>query len=154
MNLAILHGFVGNDPKIRTTESGKKVTSFSIATQSFRKDASGNKSTDWHNLIFWEKLAELCEKHVRKGSELIVHGEIQYRSYTDKEGIVKYITEIVCHNLEFAGKKESAPVEDKQGQYQGGKVTTGSMSDVNLLPGNILGETSVTDDNNLSDLPF
>lgn len=124
MNLAILHGFTGKDPIIRTTESGKKVASFSIATTSFRKDASGNKLTDWHNLIFWEKLAELCEKHVKKGSELIVQGEIQYRSYTDKEGVVKYITEIVCHNIEFCGKKESGnsdPLPDKQGQFQGGR---------------------------------
>ena len=121
MNLAILHGFTGGDPKIRTTESGKKVATLSIATQSFRKDSSGNRTSDWHNLVMWEKLADLCEKYVKKGSELIVHGEIQYRSYTDKDGVVKYITEVICHNLEFCGKKEAGPANDltdKQGVYQ------------------------------------
>lgn len=133
MNQATFHGFTGNDPKIRTTESGKKVATISLATSSFRKDASGNKSTDWHNLVMWEKLAELCEKHVKKGSELIVQGEIQYRTYTDKEGVVKYITEIVCHNLEFCGKKEVESGPIAKDEFQGGK--TGSMSNIDDLLG-------------------
>jgi single-strand DNA-binding protein len=131
MNLAILHGFVGNDPRIKTTETGKKVASFSIATISFRKDASGNKTTDWHNLILWEKMAELCEKYVKKGSELIVQGEIQYRSYTDKEGTVKYITEIICHNLEFCGKKE--PDKSEQKTDVEADIRAGKFEDDNIF---------------------
>jgi single-strand DNA-binding protein len=120
------HGFVGNDPNIRTTESGKKVASFSIATTSFRKDASGNKISTWHKIIVWDKVAETCEKHVKKGSELICYGgEIQYRTYDDKDGVTKYITEIVCQSIEFCGKKEAElnnPLPDKQGEFQGKKA--------------------------------
>lgn len=118
MNKTTLHGFVGKDPEIRTTESGKKVAKFSIATQSYRKDSSGNKITEWHNIVVWEKLAELAEKHIWKGSELIAEGEISYGSYTNKEGIVRYTTDIICNNLEFCGKKESEPLNNKEGVYQ------------------------------------
>ena len=137
------HGFVGNDPKIRTTETGKKVASFSIATTSFRKNADGSKVSTWHNIVVWDKVAEMCEKYVKKGSELIVsNGEITYRTYEDKEGITKYITEITCQNVEFCGKKEaekSDPLPDKQGQYQGGKdveaeIRAGKFEDEKDLP--------------------
>lgn len=109
------HGFVGNDPKVRTTETGKKVASFSIATTSFRKDAGGNKISTWHNIVVWDKVAETCEKYVKKGSELILSGgEIQYRTYVDKDGATKYITEIVCQGVEFCGSKKEADPSPKQ----------------------------------------
>jgi len=138
MNKAILHGFVGKDPEIKKTGSDKKVGKFSFATTSFRKDKDGNKITDWHNIVVWEKLAELCEKYVKKGSELIIEGEISYRNYTDKDGVIKYFTEIICNSLEFCGKKEAdqPKAEDKQGEWQG-KKQVGPMSDINDLPGAI-----------------
>jgi single-strand DNA-binding protein len=133
MNKATLHGFVGKDPEVKTVGENK-VAKFSLATTSFRKDKDGNKITDWHNLIFWSKLADLSEKYVKKGTELIVEGEISYRDYTDKDGVKKYFTEIIGHSLEFCGKKEteSNPVTDKQDEYQG-KKSTGAMSDVSEL---------------------
>jgi single-strand DNA-binding protein len=143
MNKVTLHGFTGKLPEIKTLESGKKIAKFSLATQSYRKDKDGNKVTDWHSLVFWEKLAELCEKYVKKGSELIVEGEISYRDYTDKDGVKKYFTEIICNSLEFCGKKETESVPDKQGEWQGKKEVK-SMSDVNSLPG--------ADD--IGDMPF
>lgn len=132
MNKAILHGFVGKDPEIKTLESRKKIAKFSLATTSFRKDADGKKLSDWHSLIFWEKLADLCEKYVKKGSELIVEGEITYRNYTDKDGVIKYFTEIICHSLEFVGKKEASKPENNEGKYQK-DGQTGAMSDVSEL---------------------
>ena len=134
MNKVILHGFTGKDPEIKTLESGKKIAKFSIATTSFRKDTDGKKLSDWHSLIFWDKLADLCEKYVKKGTELIVEGEITYRDYTDKDGVKKYFTEIICHSLEFCGKKEDKP-ENKEGQYQKGKVDFPAQSKVSDLPG-------------------
>jgi single-strand DNA-binding protein len=143
MNKVTLHGFTGKLPEIKTLESGKKIAKFSLATQSYRKDKDGNKVTDWHSLVFWEKLAELCEKYVKKGSELIVEGEISYRDYTDKDGVKKYFTEIICNSLEFCGKKETETAPDKQGEWQGKKEVK-SMSDINSLPG--------ADD--IGDMPF
>jgi single-strand DNA-binding protein len=128
MNKVTLHGFTGKDPEIKTLESGKKIAKFSLATQNYKKE------TAWHSLIFWEKLAELCEKYVKKGSELIVEGEISYRDYTDKDGMKKYFTEIICNSLEFCGKKETDSTLDKQGEWQGKKEVK-SMSDINGLPG-------------------
>jgi single-strand DNA-binding protein len=156
MNKVILHGFTGKDPEIKTLESGKKIAKFSLATTSFRKDASGNKVSDWHSLIFWEKLADLCEKYVKKGSELIVEGEITYRDYTDKDGVKKYFTEIICHSLEFCGKKEPDSGITAKDEYQGSankeaivnksKEQIGAMSNINDLPG--------TDDSSTDPLPF
>jgi single-strand DNA-binding protein len=107
MNKVQLHGFTGKQPEVKTLESGKKLAKFTLATQSYRKDTSGNKITDWHNCVVWEKLADLCEKYVRKGSELIVEGEISYRDYTGTDGVKKYFTEIIGNSIEFCGKKET-----------------------------------------------
>jgi single-strand DNA-binding protein len=108
MNKTILFGNVGNDPIIKTFEGGNKNAKFSLATSSRHKDKEGETITDtqWHNIVIWGKLAELCEKYVKKGSSLIIEGEIRYRSYEDKNGETKYITEIVGNALHFAGKKE------------------------------------------------
>jgi single-strand DNA-binding protein len=138
MNKVILHGFTGKDPEVKTVGENK-VAKFSLATTSFRKDKDGNKITDWHNLVFWDratlKLADLCEKHVKKGTELIVEGEISYRDYTDKDGVKKYFTEIIGHSLEFCGKKETTSTEiTAKDQYQG-KKSTGAMSNIKDLPG-------------------
>ncbi len=147
MNKAQLHGFVGKDPEVRTLESGKKIAKFTFATSEKYKDSKGEQCThtEWHSCIVWDKLADLCEKYIKKGSELILEGKITYRDYTDKEGVKKYFTEIVCNGLEFCGKKESAPIDDKQGTYQkSGKVDVKSMSDPNDLPGA----------NDIDDLPY
>lgn len=109
MNKAILHGNCGNDPVIRMTETGKKTASFSLATTRNFKDKNGNRPTDWHRIVAWEKTAELIEKFIKKGSSLIVEGEIQYREYTDKDGIKRNITEINCSQIHFTGKHETEP---------------------------------------------
>ncbi len=136
MNKAILFGNVGQDPTIRTTPGGKKVASFSLATSKRSKDREGNSITQatWHNIVAWEKLAELCEKYIKKGSSLIIEGEIIYRKYDDKDGIERNITDIVAHELHFAGAKKSESKPEN----------TGSHSDISELPG-----TNIEDD-----LPF
>jgi len=141
MNKAILFGNTGKDPEVKIVGENNKVAKFSLATQSFRKDSSGKKVTDWHNIVAWGKLAELSEKWIKKGSSLIVEGEIQYRDYTDKEGVKKYITEISATNIHFAGKKEpeqpglrNNPTEQTEETWHG-KKEVGPMSDINELPG-------------------
>lgn len=127
MNKWTGHGFTGKDPEVKTLESGKKIAKFTLATTSYRKDKDGNKITEWHSIIAWEKLAELCEKYIKKGSELIVEGEISYRDYTDKDGVKKYFTEIICNGIEFCGKKDEAKTEHQEEKWQGKKPVT-SMS--------------------------
>lgn len=107
MNKAILHGNVGKDPEIKRLSPEKKVARFSLATRSYRKDSQGNNVTDWHNIVCWDRLADLSENHIKKGSAIIVEGEIQYKTYQDNQGATKYITEILATQIHFAGKKEN-----------------------------------------------
>lgn len=148
LNLTVLHGNIGNNPEVKHLESGKVVAKFSLATTRRNKD----KTTDWHTIIVWDKLAELCEKYLKKGSEIVIEGEIQYRNYEDKDGKKVYLTEIIAHQIDFAGGKKEEKPDDKQGQYQkGDKVKVEAMSKTSDLPGNV-NDGSVPDD--LSDMPF
>jgi single-strand DNA-binding protein len=99
LNKAILIGNVGSDPEIRTTGGGSRVAQFSLATGYRKKD--GTDVTQWHRIVVWERQNagggdpfNVIEKFVKKGSKLYVEGEIEYRSYEDKDGVTKYVTEI------------------------------------------------------------
>ncbi|MEI6823648.1 MAG: single-stranded DNA-binding protein [Bacteroidota bacterium] len=101
VNKVILIGNLGKDPEIFTTESGIKRAKFSIATTESYKGKDGNKveETEWHNIILWRGLAEVAEKYVRKGSKVYLEGKIKTRSYDDKDGSKRYITEIYGDNM-------------------------------------------------------
>jgi single-strand DNA-binding protein len=105
-NKVQLIGHVGNDPEILNLESGKKLAKFSIATNESYKNSKGEKITDtqWHNIIAWGKTAELIENYVPKGKEVGIEGKLTSRSYEDKDGVKKYITEVVCSELLLMGK--------------------------------------------------
>ena len=106
-NKVQLIGNLGNDPEIITLESGKKLVKFSIATNESYKNAMGEKVTDtqWHNIIAWNKTAEIIEKYVTKGNEIAIEGKLTSRSYENKEGEKKNITEVVCNELLMLGGK-------------------------------------------------
>lgn len=105
-NKVQLIGHVGNAPEIVNLDSGKKLAKFSIATNETYKNAKGEKITDtqWHNVVAWGKTAELIENYVPKGKEIGVEGKLTSRSYEDKDGIKKYITEVVCNEVLLLGK--------------------------------------------------
>jgi single-strand DNA-binding protein len=105
-NRVQLIGNLGNDPEIIALESGKKLAKFSIATNESYKNAQGEvvKNTEWHNVIAWGKTAEIIEKYLAKGSEVAVEGKLTSRSYEDKEGVKRYVTEINCNELLMLGK--------------------------------------------------
>ncbi|MDG2193660.1 MAG: single-stranded DNA-binding protein [Polaribacter sp.] len=107
-NKVQLIGNLGNNPEIITLDSGKKLAKFSIATNESYKNAEGEKITDtqWHNVIAWNKTAEIIEKYLEKGNEVAIEGKLTSRSYEDKEGVKKYITEIVCSELLMLGSKQ------------------------------------------------
>ena len=107
-NKVQLIGNLGNDPEVITLDSGKKLAKFSIATNESYKNAKGEKVTDtqWHNVIAWNKTAEIVEKYLVKGNEVAVEGKLTSRSYEDKEGVKKYITEIVVNELLMLGGKQ------------------------------------------------
>jgi single-strand DNA-binding protein len=100
-NRVTLVGNLGMDPEVKTTESGKKVTNFSLATSDNYKNADGQKinETIWHNIVAWNGLAETAGKFLKKGKEVMVEGRIVYRTYEDKKGVTKNMTEIVLTDL-------------------------------------------------------
>lgn len=120
MNKVILIGNLGKDPEVRSVAGGKSVANFSIATTEKYKDKGGETitNTEWHNIVAWSPLAELCDKYLKKGSKIALDGKIQTRSWDDKDGQKKYTTEIVMKNMEFLGGKESSgqPQESRKAQ--------------------------------------
>ncbi|MDG1394522.1 MAG: single-stranded DNA-binding protein [Flavobacteriaceae bacterium] len=105
-NKVQLIGNLGNDPEIITLESGKKLAKFSLATNENYKDANGDKQTktDWHNIVAWNKTADIIEKYVTKGKEIAIEGKLTNRSYETKEGEKRYITEVVVNEVLMFGK--------------------------------------------------
>ncbi|CAM1356525.1 single-stranded DNA-binding protein [Tenacibaculum halocynthiae] len=106
-NRVQLIGNLGNDPEIITLESGKKLAKFSIATNETYKNSSGEKVSDtqWHNIVAWNKTAEIIEKYLEKGNEVVIEGKLTSRSFDDKEGNKRYVTEVVCNELLMLGNK-------------------------------------------------
>ena len=106
-NKVQLIGNVGREPEIVNLESGKKLAKFSVATNENYKNGNGERVTDtqWHNIVAWGKTAELVEKYVNKGKEVGVEGKLTSRSWDDKDGTKRYITEVICNELLLLGQK-------------------------------------------------
>ena len=107
-NKVQLIGHLGNKPEIITLDNGKKLAKFSLATNETYKNASGKKvtNTDWHNLIAWNKTAEIAEQYLEKGREIAIEGKLTSRSYDDKDGNKRYVTEVVVNELLMLGNKQ------------------------------------------------
>jgi single-strand DNA-binding protein len=116
-NRVTLIGNLGQDPETNTTESGKKVTHFTLATDDGYKNSEGQKvnETTWHNIVAWNGLADIAGKYLKKGRQVAVEGRIVYRTYEDKKGATKNITEIVLNDLILlrSGKEHGKEEADK-----------------------------------------
>ncbi|RXG21899.1 single-stranded DNA-binding protein [Leeuwenhoekiella marinoflava] len=106
-NQVQLIGNVGQEPTLTTLESGKKVARFSLATNEFYKNSKGEKEQDtqWHTVVAWGKTADLIENYVTKGKELALSGKLKSRSYEDKDGIKRYVTEVEASEILLLGSK-------------------------------------------------
>ena len=113
VNKVILIGNLGKDPELRYLPSGESVVKFSLATSSRWKDKSGQlqERTDWHNIVVFRKLAEICNEYLKKGSPVYVEGRIQNRSWEDKNGNKRYITEIIAQSVQMLGRKGEPEAE-------------------------------------------
>jgi single-strand DNA-binding protein len=105
-NKVQLIGHVGQEPEIKTFDGGKKVANITIATNENYTNNKGEKveNTEWHRITAWGKVADIIEKYVIKGKEIAIEGKLTHRSYDDKEGNKRYITEIVANELLLLGK--------------------------------------------------
>ena len=108
MNKVILIGNLTRDPELRTTPSGVSVCSFSIAVNRRRANQQGERETDFFNIIAWRGLGDLCGKYLSKGRKVCVTGEIQNRSYDGKDGVKRYVTEIIADDVEFLTPRDGS----------------------------------------------
>ncbi|MFC0776320.1 single-stranded DNA-binding protein [Terrimonas alba] len=108
-NKVQLIGNLGNAPEVKTMESGKKLATFNVATSESYRNAKGEKVTEtqWHRVVAWGKVAEIAEKYLDKGKEIALEGKLVNRSYNDKDGNKKYITEIQVSELLLLGARTS-----------------------------------------------
>jgi single-strand DNA-binding protein len=119
VNKVILVGRLGKDPELRSIPSGTSVAKFSLATDERFTDKAGEKQerTEWHNVVVWGKLAEICGQYLRKGKLVYIEGSIRTDSWDDKEtGVKKYRTEIIANTMQMLDKKG----DDEGGGYSGG----------------------------------
>ena len=125
VNKVILVGNLGKDPEVRFTNSGSAMARFSVATSEVWNDRDGNRQerTEWHNVVVWGKQGEHCGQYLAKGRQVYVEGSIRTRSYDDKSGTKRYVTEVVAQRVQFLGggggtrlaqQAESAPADDTQ----------------------------------------
>ena len=150
VNKVFLLGNVGKDPEIRATAGGMTVASFSLATADRQKDAQGNwaDKTEWHNIVCFQRTAEVVRDYVKKGSQILIEGKIQTRSWDDKtSGEKKYKTEILCNELTLLGGKPGG-----EGASAGGYSKSNTASYDQRTPANPAdySDVGITDD----DIPF
>ncbi len=108
MNKAMIIGNLGNDPELRYTQNQTPVATFSVASTERWKDSDGNKQehTEWHRVVVWKGLAEVCNEHLSKGSKVFIEGKLRTRKWEDQDGNIRYSTEIIARDLEMLGGRQ------------------------------------------------
>ena len=116
VNKVILVGNLGRDPEMRHTQQGRAVANFTIATNERWKDRDGQQQerTEWHRIVVWDRLAEICVEYLSKGRQVYIEGRLQTREWEDKEGNKRYTTEIVASTMQMLGRR------GESGDYAGG----------------------------------
>lgn len=111
VNKAIIIGNLGRDPELKYMPSGDAVCNFTIATKDVWKDRDGNQQekTEWHNIVAFRRLAEICGEYLKKGKQVYIEGRIQTRSWEDKDGVKRYTTEIVADRMQMLGRRDEEP---------------------------------------------
>jgi len=109
MNKIMLIGHLGKDPEMNYTPSGMAVTKFSLAVNRFKKSSTGERQeeTEWFNIVAWDKLAETCNQYLHKGSKVYVEGRVSQRKYTDKNGIERWMVEVIASDMEMLTPKSA-----------------------------------------------
>lgn len=121
INKVILVGNLGKDPELKQTPSGTAVCTFPLATTNRYKNKNGEQveHTEWHNIVAWRNLAEICGKYLHKGKQIYTEGKILNRSYDDRDGTKRYVTEIVINEMQMLGHRESKNEDSNYLQSKG-----------------------------------
>ena len=144
VNKVILIGNLGADPELRYTSSGRAVVNFNLATSRTWNNRDGEKQeeTEWHRIVAWDKLAEICGEYLKKGAQTYVEGRLQTRSWEDKNGVKRYTTETVVSEMRMLGSRQDTGSSGSSGSSK--------SSDTSSPPPENLPSTFEADD----DLPF
>lgn len=137
LNKVLLIGNLGRDPELKMTTGGQPVARFSIATTETWKDKAGEKQskTEWHNIVVWGKQAEIAEKYLKKGKQVLIEGRIQYREYQDQQGVKKTACDIRCDNFQMLGRMEEGGGRSEGGYSRGGgSAMSSSAPDYDDMP--------------------
>jgi single-strand DNA-binding protein len=134
INKATIIGFVGQEPKVDTLQTGTKVTQFSVATTEKGYTTQGGTTvsdrTEWHNIVLWGKLAEIAGQYLHKGSSVYIEGKIRTRSYDDRNGIKRYVTEIHGDIMQMLDRRQdNGQPQPQQNTYSGGGSSQGADDD-------------------------
>ncbi|MCP3164844.1 single-stranded DNA-binding protein [Myxococcus qinghaiensis] len=163
VNKVILIGNLGADPEVRFTPGGQAVANFRIATSESWQDKNGQKQerTEWHRIVVWGKLAELCGEYLKKGRQCYVEGRLQTREWMDKENRKNYTTEVVANAVTFLGGRDAGDGASGGG---GGRRQSGGGGQSRGMDNNDYGQPPPMDDgmggpsggggNNEDDIPF
>jgi single-strand DNA-binding protein len=121
VNKVILVGNCGKDPELRYTPAGTAVTTINLATSEKFNGSDGNKQerTEWHRLVFWRQLAEICGKYLHKGKQIYVEGKLQTRKWIDQNGIERYTTEIIVDKMQMLGRASDGSANQGSTQAPG-----------------------------------
>jgi single-strand DNA-binding protein len=151
VNKVILVGRLGKDPETRYMTNGEAVANVTLATSETWKDKSGEKQekTEWHNLVFYRRLAEIAGEYLKKGSQIYVEGRIQSRKYQTKEGQDRYITEIIVNEMQMLGGKSTGGGSFEVVENKPAASSSGSAAPAKAAP-----EAKNSFDNFDDDIPF
>ncbi len=138
MNKVMLIGNVGKEPEVRYYDADQAVAQVSLATTergyTLQNGTQVPDHTDWHNLVFYRKLAKIVESYVHKGDKLYVEGRIRYRSYDDKQGVRRYVTEILVENMEMLTPRSQSTPRPEQSQAPVKEPETTTETGPEVLP--------------------
>ncbi len=151
VNKAIVVGRVTREPEMRTTPNGQNVTSFSVATNRVYNDSQGQKQeqTEFHNIVAWGKLAEICSQYLVKGQEIYVEGRMQTRNWDAPDGAKRNRTEIVCENMQMGQKpKGFVPTDNRQ------PTTNNSEPSISVAAPTNQPAAPSTEEINVEEIPF
>lgn len=136
VNKVIIVGRLGQDPELKYTPGGTAVCNFTVATTDSYKDKSGNKQekTEWHRIVVWGKLAELCNQYLAKGSQAYLEGSLTTRSWEDKNSVKRYTTEINASTVQFLGSKSGGSGQASSNPEQEYDISTDANFTADDIP--------------------
>ncbi|MEM8893593.1 MAG: single-stranded DNA-binding protein [Bacteroidota bacterium] len=145
VNKVILVGNLGKDPEVRHLDSGRAVANFSLATSEVYKNREGERvtNTEWHNVVLWTPLAEVAERFLKKGGQVYIEGKLTNRSYDDKDGNKRYITEVVGREMTLLGRAGDSP-----------QSNDGTSAQAASSPSSAPAAPVETNETDIDDLPF